>query len=104
LEWKRLVYSLPFGIYYSHLIHFMAIWYILWPFGIYYGHLEYIMAIWTILWPFDMYILWPFDMYILWPFGNLHSDKWIHLYSPVFVYCVEKNVATLSGGIRSHDP
>jgi hypothetical protein len=23
----------PFGIFYGHLVYFMAIWYILWPFG-----------------------------------------------------------------------
>jgi hypothetical protein len=26
------------------LVYFMAIWYILWPFGIFYGHLVYFMA------------------------------------------------------------
>jgi hypothetical protein len=41
-----------FGIYYSHLVHIMAIWYMLWPFGTYYGHLVHVMAIWYILWPF----------------------------------------------------
>jgi hypothetical protein len=25
---------MPFGIFYGHLVYFMAIWYILWPFGI----------------------------------------------------------------------
>jgi hypothetical protein len=56
---KKSVASLPerlamedVGIFYSHLVYFTTIWYILWPFGMY------------ILWPFGMYILWPFGMYI----------------------------------------
>jgi hypothetical protein len=28
-----------FGIFYGHLVYFVAIWYILWPFGIFYGYL-----------------------------------------------------------------
>jgi hypothetical protein len=32
----------------------MAIWYILWPFGIFYGHLVYFMAIWYIFSRFGM--------------------------------------------------
>jgi hypothetical protein len=27
------------GIFYDHLVYYMAIWYNLWPFGIIYGHL-----------------------------------------------------------------
>jgi hypothetical protein len=30
---------------YGHLVHFMAIWYILCPFGTFYGHLVHFMAI-----------------------------------------------------------
>jgi hypothetical protein len=41
------------GIFYGHLVYFMAIWYILWPFGIFYGHLVYFVAIWYILWPLE---------------------------------------------------
>jgi hypothetical protein len=33
-EWKMLVYLWPFGIFDSHLVYLMAIWYILWSFGI----------------------------------------------------------------------
>jgi hypothetical protein len=40
LEWKVFVYYIgvcnnlqPFGAIYGHLVHFMAIWYILWSFG-----------------------------------------------------------------------
>jgi hypothetical protein len=33
----------------------MAIWYIIWPFGIFYGHLVYFMAILNILWPFGIF-------------------------------------------------
>jgi hypothetical protein len=44
--------------------------------GIFFGHLEYIMDIW----------------YILWLFGNLEGIWYI---SPVLVYCVKKNLATL---------
>jgi hypothetical protein len=43
-------------------------------FGIVYGHLEFITAIW----------------YISWPFGNLVA---IWYFSPVFVYCVKRNLA-----------
>jgi predicted membrane-bound spermidine synthase len=46
--------------------------------GILYGYLEYIAAIW----------------YILWLFGNLVTVRYI--FSPVLVYCVEKNLATLA--------
>jgi hypothetical protein len=46
--------------------------------GIFFGHLEYITAIW----------------YVLWPFGNLFA---IWCISPVLVYYVEKNLATLLG-------
>jgi hypothetical protein len=67
----------PFGIFYGHLVYFMAIWYILWLFGIFYGYLVYFMAIW----------------YILWPFGNFVVVWYI---SPVLVYYTEKNLATLS--------
>jgi hypothetical protein len=38
----------PFGIFYGHLIYFMAIWYILRPFGIFcwfYRHLEYFFSV-----------------------------------------------------------
>jgi hypothetical protein len=42
----RSEYFTPFGIFYGHLIYFMAIGCILWPFGIFYGHLVYFMAIW----------------------------------------------------------
>jgi hypothetical protein len=29
------------GLFYSHLVYFTAIWYILWPFGIFYDPLVY---------------------------------------------------------------
>jgi hypothetical protein len=32
-------------VYYGHWEFITAIWYILWPFGIFYGHLVYFMAI-----------------------------------------------------------
>jgi hypothetical protein len=47
---------LPFGIFYCHLVYFIAIWYILWPFGIFYGHLLQFIA-------------------ISWPFGMLYQEK-----------------------------
>jgi hypothetical protein len=34
----------------------LPFWSILWPFGIFYGHLVYFMAIWYILWPFGIFI------------------------------------------------
>jgi hypothetical protein len=33
------------GLFYGHLLHFIAIWCILWAFGEFYGHLVYFMAI-----------------------------------------------------------
>jgi hypothetical protein len=45
-------------------------WNILWPLGLLYGSLVYFVAIW----------------YILWLFG---------IFSPVWVYCTKKNLATL---------
>jgi hypothetical protein len=48
LERNILLYYMPFGTFYGHLIHFKAMWYILWPFGIFYGHLVY-------LWSFDIF-------------------------------------------------
>jgi hypothetical protein len=33
----------PFGLFYGHLVYFMAIWSILWPSGIYYGFLVLLM-------------------------------------------------------------
>jgi hypothetical protein len=41
------------GIFYCHLVYFIAIWYIL-PFGIFYCHLIYFIAFWYILLPFGM--------------------------------------------------
>jgi hypothetical protein len=41
-------------------------WYILWPFGLFYGHLVYFMAIWYILWLFGIFF--P-------RFGMLHREK-----------------------------
>jgi hypothetical protein len=58
------------GIFYGHLVYFVAIWYILWLFGIFCGHLVYFVANW----------------YILWLFG---------IHSPVLVFCTKKNLATL---------
>jgi hypothetical protein len=31
----------PFGVFYCHLVYFVAIWYIVWQFGICNGHLIY---------------------------------------------------------------
>jgi hypothetical protein len=38
-------------------------WYIVWPLGIFYSHLVYFVAIWYILWPFGIHILWPFGIF-----------------------------------------
>jgi hypothetical protein len=42
------------GIFYDHLIYFMAIRYTSWPFGIFYGHLVYFMDVWYIFNRFGM--------------------------------------------------
>jgi hypothetical protein len=45
LQWK--MYNLwPFGLLYSHLVYFTAIWCILWPFGIFAGYLVYFTPLW----------------------------------------------------------
>jgi hypothetical protein len=36
LQWKMLVYLWSFGIFYSHMVYFMAIWYICGLFGIFF--------------------------------------------------------------------
>jgi hypothetical protein len=46
---------LTFGIFYGHLVYFMAIWYILCPLGIFYGHLVYFMPIGYILCPLGIF-------------------------------------------------
>jgi hypothetical protein len=57
LHWKMLVYLIAI---WSILL--TVIWYILWPFGMFYGHLVCFMAIWYILWLFGMYIFSLFGM------------------------------------------
>jgi hypothetical protein len=34
-------------LFYSHLLYFMDIWYILWTLGIFYGHLVYFVVIYS---------------------------------------------------------
>jgi hypothetical protein len=65
----QMVYFMAFGIFYGHLVYFMArwytfkwhmvcftvFWYILWSFGIFYGHLVYFMVIWYILRSFGIF-------------------------------------------------
>jgi hypothetical protein len=48
------------GIFYGHLVYFVAIWYILWPLGIFCSHWVYFVAIWYILWPFGIFywVIW----------------------------------------------
>jgi hypothetical protein len=45
---------LPFGIFYCHLVYFMAIWYILWPF-VFYDHLVYFPRFWYIFLRFGIF-------------------------------------------------
>jgi hypothetical protein len=65
------------GIFYVHFVYFTAILYILQPFCIFYSHWVYFIAIWYIL-----------------GFG----------FFPLLVFCSKKNLATLPGWIRSHEP
>jgi presenilin-like A22 family membrane protease len=73
----------------------MAVWYILWPFGIFYDHLVYfmailvnIMAIWYILWPFGisycyLVYIFPFWFVLVRESGNRGADLfsgYIHMY------------------------
>jgi hypothetical protein len=66
-----------FGVFYGHLVYFMAIWYILWQFGIFYGHLEHFMTIWYILWPIGIFygylVYFLAIWYILWQFGIFYG-------------------------------
>jgi hypothetical protein len=71
------------GIFYGHLVNFMAIWSILWPFGIFYGHVVNFMAIWSILWPFGTF------------YGYLLYFAVIWYIFPVLVCSYNKNLATL---------
>jgi hypothetical protein len=52
LQYKMLVYFIPFGLLYGHLVYFVAVWYVIWLFAIYfsrfgflYGYLIYIFPI-----------------------------------------------------------
>jgi hypothetical protein len=47
------------GIFFGHLVYFVAIWYILWPIGIFCGHLVYFVTIWYILW-LGIWFIFPF--------------------------------------------
>jgi hypothetical protein len=73
-----------FGIFYSHLVYFVAIWHILWSFGIFYSHLVYFVAIWHILWSFGIF------------YGHLAYFVAIWYIFTVLVCCIKKNLATLN--------
>jgi hypothetical protein len=50
------------GIFYDHLVYFMAIWNILWPFGIFCGNLVY----WSPFWYFGPRKIWqPFYLVLV---------------------------------------
>jgi hypothetical protein len=74
------------GQFEGHLVYFTAV-------------LVYLMAISYILWSFwyvfwsIWYVSWSF-WYVFWPFGILF---------PVLVCCTKKNLATLSGGLKSFE-
>jgi hypothetical protein len=60
------------GMFYGHLVYFMAIWYILWLFGIFYGYLVYFMVILVylmVIW----YILWLFGIFSPFWYANLST-------------------------------
>jgi hypothetical protein len=92
-----------FGIFYGHLVYFMDIWYILWTFGTYILWTFGTYILWTfgtyILWTFGTYILWTFGTYILWTFGIYYGHLVyfmdIAYISPVLIYCIMNNLATL---------
>jgi hypothetical protein len=54
------------GVYYGHLVYFVAIWDISWLFGTFCGHLVYFVAIWDISWLFGIFF--P-------RFGMLYQEK-----------------------------
>jgi hypothetical protein len=37
------------GLFYGHMVYFIAIWYIFWPFAILYGYLVYISPFWYVV-------------------------------------------------------
>jgi hypothetical protein len=57
----------------------MSIWYILLPFGLFYVHLIYFIAIWSIVCPFDIFYCRLVHFVVIWyifpPFGMLHHRK-----------------------------
>jgi hypothetical protein len=59
--------------------------YILWPFGLFYGHLVYFIAIWYILLPFGIFcchLVYPINFSLVY-------------FPPILVYCTKKNLSTL---------
>jgi hypothetical protein len=67
----------------------MAIWYILWPFGIFYRHLVYFIAIWYILWLFCIFS----PVLVCCSKKNLATLLQIHLHTGRFIdniYNVDK--------------
>jgi hypothetical protein len=54
------------------LIHYTAIWYIVWPFGIICGHSVYFVVIWYILRSFGVFCG---DLVHLTRFGILYKEK-----------------------------
>jgi hypothetical protein len=93
------------GIFYGHLVYFIAIWYTLWPFGILYSHLVYFIDIWYTLWPFGIlyshlvyfiaiwYTLLPFIIMYVWPFGVVCGPCGI--FFPFWYVWTKKHLATL---------
>jgi hypothetical protein len=37
------------GIFYNHLVYFMAVWYILWQFCLFYGYFVYFPPFWYVV-------------------------------------------------------
>jgi hypothetical protein len=74
------------GIFYGHLVYFVAIWYILWSFGIFCGHLVYFVAIWYILWPFGI-----FCGQLVYFFTFLYIFSRFGIFFHVLVCCAKKS-------------
>jgi hypothetical protein len=101
------VAGLPDGIFSSPKYQFGGssngrCWYVLRPFGLFYFHVVYFVAIWSILLTFVIFVaIW----YILWSFGIFYGRLYVIFFPFWNVVCTEKNLATLHFGrhVRIHN-
>jgi hypothetical protein len=73
----------PFGIFYGHLVYFIAIWYILGSFGTFWGHLVHFGVIWYILGSFGIF----FNILLCCTKKNLATQIAAIILSPNYLSC-----------------